>query len=168
MFSLCINGVVVVKYTFESCTLGSWYKSKHLISVIKHENLQGTLSLSENHNCSSKREQLVQICEPLPFWKGKIGHIDGKNVRPKISDNAYADWGINDITVMSWLLNSMSPKITESFLFLGYVKEIWDSVGEKYRTRENLAWIYQLQQEISRSVKGDKAFHVYFSNLKMM
>lgn len=37
-----------------------------------------------------------------------------------------------------------------------------------YRERQNLIRIYQLQIDIAKAVKGDKAFHIYLNSLKSM
>lgn len=68
---------------------------------------------------------------------------------------------------MSWLSKSMNPDIAEDFLLLDLANEVWDSVREIYGEKENLARIYQLQQEINRMTR-DKPFHTYFSSLKSM
>ncbi|CAN6459804.1 unnamed protein product [Victoria cruziana] len=100
--------------------------------------------------------------------RGKAGYVNGKVCRPEESEEAYADWELNDRMVMSWLLNSMEPMIAEGFLFLDSAKEIWEAAAEIYGEKENLARIYQLQQEISKTVKGDRLFHVYLTQLKAM
>ncbi|CAN6459980.1 unnamed protein product [Victoria cruziana] len=67
---------------------------------------------------------------------------------------------------MSWLLNSMESSIAEGFLFLDSTKEIWEAVSEIYGEKENVARIYQLQQDLVKTVKGDRVFHVYLNQLK--
>ncbi|CAN6444480.1 unnamed protein product [Victoria cruziana] len=87
--------------------------------------------------------------------RGKAGYVNGKVCRPEESEEAYVDWELNDQMVMSWLLNSMEPMVAEGFLFLDSAKGIWETETEIYDEKENLARIYQLQQEISKTMKGD-------------
>lgn len=47
----------------------------------------------------------------------------------------------------------MNP--AEGFLLLDSAKEIWDSMGEIYDEKENLARIYPLQHDINKAVKGE-------------
>lgn len=122
-----------------------------------------TIPLNGNNYTIWAKSVSLYICR-----KGKLGYIDGKIPKPNLSVITYTDWEINDRIVMWWLLNSMSPKIAESFLFLDSTKEIWDSVSEIYDTRENLTHIYLLQHEINHTVKGKNSFHAYFRNLKAM
>lgn len=69
---------------------------------------------------------------------------------------------------MSWLLNSLEPTVAEGFLFLDSVREIWKSIAEMYGSKKNVARVYQLQVDISKTMKGEKAFHTYLNYLKAM
>lgn len=62
----------------------------------------------------------------------------------------------------------MNPEIVEGFLFLALASEVWESMCEIYGGNKNLARVYQLQQNINRTIMGDRPFHLYFSNLKSM
>lgn len=74
--------------------------------------------------------------------KGKLGYINGKVLRPEDSEVTYAEWELNDLTVMSWLLNLMEPLRAEDFLFLDSTNEIWDVAVEIYGEKE--VQVYQL------------------------
>lgn len=62
----------------------------------------------------------------------------------------------------------MEPTIAEGFLFLYSAREIWDFAVEIYGEKKNITHIYQLQVDITKAPKGEKLFHAYLSQLKVM
>ena len=50
--------------------------------------------------------------------------------------------------IMSWLVNSMEPKIGQMYMFLTTTEEIWEAVGETYSDLGNSAWIYEIMTKI--------------------
>lgn len=58
------------------------------------------------------------------------------------------------------------PALAEGFLSLNLAKEVCDALEEIYGEGHNLARVYLLQQEISKTIKGDRLFHIYLGNLK--
>ena len=69
---------------------------------------------------------------------------------------------------MSWLLHSMQPHISRSFLFLKTTKEIWDSAAQTHSQVKNFVRIYQLNQEIAHLFQGEKSLGSYFVTLQSM
>ncbi|CAN6445887.1 unnamed protein product [Victoria cruziana] len=102
------------------------------------------------------------------YRRGKLGYVNGKIHRPDETETMFSEWEFNDLIGMSWLLNSIELSIAEDFLFLDSAREMWDSDVEIYRKKENVARIYQLQVDIAKAVKVEKAFHAYLSHLKAM
>jgi hypothetical protein len=49
--------------------------------------------------------------------RGKIGFLNGKIQEPQPNDPAYDKWEAENSTVMSWLLHSMQPKISQGTYF---------------------------------------------------
>jgi gag-polypeptide of LTR copia-type len=68
--------------------------------------------------------------------RSKLEHITGLVEKPdgtistEIDKNK--DWIARDLCVMSWIFNTMEPKIYEIFAFSNTAKELWDSLFEMY------------------------------------
>lgn len=60
--------------------------------------------------------------------KGRVSHILGKG--PKPGEKGFDSWDEADSMVMSWLWDSMDPKISFTVMFLTTAKAIWDSSVE--------------------------------------
>ena len=57
--------------------------------------------------------------------QGKIRYLCGTIIEPKTQYPSFEAWKVKDSLIMSWLLNSMQPKIAWPFLFLFMTKEIF-------------------------------------------
>lgn len=99
------------------------------------------------------------------YGREKIDYIDGGIITPEPSESSYTKWEINYRTFMSWLLNSINPKLAKEFLFLDSTKENWDAIGEIYGKKVNLARIYQLQHDINHAIKDDKVFLLHLKSM---
>ena len=60
--------------------------------------------------------------------KGKIGYLDGSINIPKADDPSYKIWKEQNSMVMSWLINSMDPHNSQTFLFLPSVQDLWSAI----------------------------------------
>lgn len=57
--------------------------------------------------------------------RSKLGYINGRVLKPADSDSqAYKKWESENLTVMSWLFNSMKPQIICGVLFFRTAKNI--------------------------------------------
>lgn len=64
--------------------------------------------------------------------RGKIGCLNNRIHVPKLDDPSYDKWEAKSSTIMSWLLHSMQPDISQGYLFLSMAKEIWDVATQTY------------------------------------
>lgn len=96
----------------------------------------------------------------------KCWYITGSKKEPPADDPSHEDWESDNLTVMSWLLHSMKPTISEGLLFLRTAKEIWDTVQEMYSQRNSLARNYQLHREIATMQQGKMSMEEYYAALK--
>lgn len=69
---------------------------------------------------------------------------------------------------MSWLLNSMEPKISEIFAFSGNALDLWESVRDLYGHQNNVASIFELQREIGEAKQDGKSFTDHQGKLKSL
>lgn len=78
-------------------------------------------------------------------------------MKPKEGDSGYEAWSSENYLVMSWLINSMEPKINGSYLFYKIAKEIWSVRKEMYFDLDN----YDKFFEIMSTVKECKQDYAY-------
>lgn len=64
---------------------------------------------------------------------------------PSHNDSNYRQWKTENSMVMGWLLNSMTPEISEHFLFLDTTHQIWDALAKSYSEMEHTAKVIELQ-----------------------
>jgi gag-polypeptide of LTR copia-type len=108
--------------------------------------------------------------------RGKLNHILGKPADvsttkddPKKSDKKEKDveWEASDSWVMSWILNSMEPKIYGIFVYSNTAEEMWKSIYEMYGNPKNSARVFEIQQSIASLKQAqDQPFMEHFGHFK--
>lgn len=80
-------------------------------------------------------------CLLCSLWKsrGQFFYLTWKAPEPPSDDPSYRKWEIENSTVVSWLIHSMEPEISRSYIFLDTAKEIWDAFSVTY---SQLHWQY--------------------------
>jgi hypothetical protein len=72
---------------------------------------------------------------------------------PKPGDPKFDAWDEEDSMVMSWLWNSMLLEISDTCMFLGIAKEIWDVVKQTNSKVRDAAQIYEIKTKISNTAR---------------
>nr|XP_016484689.1 PREDICTED: uncharacterized protein LOC107805207 [Nicotiana tabacum] len=81
--------------------------------------------------------------------KHKLGFVNGDCRKPPPNSPQFCQWERSDDMVTSWILNSLSKKISDS---VEYVK-LWRELEDRY-DQTNGAKLYQIQKEINDLVQG--------------
>ena len=68
--------------------------------------------------------------------------------------------------VMSWLWNSMLPQISDTCMFLGCGKEIWDAIGQTYSKVHHTAQIYQIKTKFFVTKQRNQSITEYSNYLQ--
>lgn len=100
--------------------------------------------------------------------KDKEEYLTGEVVVPPWTDSCYWKWKIENAIVMSWLLNSMKPKISNHFLFLETTHQIWIALAKLYSQMGHTAKVYELRQRIAQSKQENQPLAIYYSFLRKM
>ncbi|KAM1588797.1 hypothetical protein FF1_027828 [Malus domestica] len=66
----------------------------------------------------------------------KLGYVNGSIEAPQPSSTSYGAWHANDQLVMSWILNSMEPKLSELFSYSKFSRILWESIKEMYGSQK--------------------------------
>ena len=62
--------------------------------------------------------------------KKKVKHV--RDEKPPEDSPGFDDWEQEDAQIMTWLWNSMEPKISANFMFLDTAKDIWEHAKKLY------------------------------------
>ncbi|KAL0303023.1 UNVERIFIED_CONTAM: hypothetical protein Sradi_6170400 [Sesamum radiatum] len=96
--------------------------------------------------------------------KMKLGFINGSFPCPAVGSTSYGQWRRVDLTVTSWIWNSMSKDIVEAFMYCATSRELWIAIQRRYG-RSNGPMVYQLQREISSVSQQDLSLTSYFNKV---
>ncbi|KAL0345271.1 UNVERIFIED_CONTAM: Retrovirus-related Pol polyprotein from transposon RE1 [Sesamum radiatum] len=99
--------------------------------------------------------------------KMKLGYITGSNPKPAEDSEEYEQWVRTDSLVISWILNTISKEIVESFLYIDTARELWLEIEARYGV-SNGPLVYQLQREIASASQGTLSVSAYFAKLKKL
>ena len=69
--------------------------------------------------------------------------------------------------VVSWLLNSMMPELSEAFLYVNSARALWNELAERFG-ESNGPLLYQLEKEITDLHQGSDSVAVYYAKLKRL
>ncbi|XP_068328284.1 uncharacterized protein [Pyrus communis] len=99
--------------------------------------------------------------------RSKIGYINGNIKPPETTSTSYDTWLCNDQLVMSWMLNSMEPKLSELFSYSESSYILWEAVKEILKNIWNELDLYRLHTTDSavllKKVDADKVFQILAS-----
>ncbi|KAL2237173.1 UNVERIFIED_CONTAM: hypothetical protein Sindi_0909000 [Sesamum indicum] len=73
--------------------------------------------------------------------KMKLGFIDGTFSRPTIDSATFEQWRRVDLMVMSWIWNSISKDMVESFMYVSSSRELWLEIqdGRKEQSDKSIS-----------------------------
>lgn len=66
-------------------------------------------------------------------------YLNGKIPEPDLDYPTYDKCEAENSTIMSWLLHSMDPDISQDYLFLRIAEEIWDTAAQTDSKMRNTA-----------------------------
>ena len=75
--------------------------------------------------------------------KTKLSFIDSTCESPPLDSPEYAVWKKVDCMVFSWILNSVSKEIAESFIYAESARALWKEIKDRYG-ESNAPVIYQI------------------------
>lgn len=81
-------------------------------------------------------------------------------------DTSSSDWVKDDVTVCSWLWNTMEPHISCDYMPLDSAYAVWSYVRETFTTHKNTQRMYELCEEVFHTKQGSKSFNEYYSFVK--
>lgn len=100
--------------------------------------------------------------------RGKKDYLSGKMVIPAETDAKFSTWEAENSMIMSWLLGSMIPEISNNFMLSSTAAEIWHAAKEMYSNTDNISELYELESQLKDIKQGDLGVSKYFSSLNQI
>lgn len=100
--------------------------------------------------------------------RGKREYLSEKMVVPKETDARYPTWEAENSMIMSWLLGSMNPDVSNIFMLYNTAAEIWKATKEMYSKRDNISELYELEAQLKEMRQGDQTVSKFFGNLSQI
>ena len=98
--------------------------------------------------------------------KSKMEYLTGEVKQPETTDTkAFQRWQSENSMVMSWLINSMQPTISRTFMFLRTAKDIWTAVREAYSDEENVSQIFEIKTRLWQMKQGERDVTDYYIDM---
>jgi len=99
--------------------------------------------------------------------KNKMAFLLGALPVPLVADPFHSAWDRCNTLIMSWILNSISPSIAQSVIFLECAVDIWDDLRERF-SQGDLICIPELQDEIYSISQNNRTVSEFYTVLKTM
>ncbi|XP_022635066.1 uncharacterized protein LOC111241415 [Vigna radiata var. radiata] len=96
-----------------------------------------------------------------------MGFLNGSIPAPASTDSLFPQWERCNTLIMSWLLNSLSPSIAQSVIYLNRAIDIWTDLRERF-SQSDLLRIVELQEEVYAFKQGTQNVTDYYAGLKAL
>src|SRR4051812_34131567 len=94
--------------------------------------------------------------------KNKIAFINGSIIAPSLHDLNRSAWERCNCLVHSWILNSVSPAIAQTIIFLENALDVWIDLKERFAKTDRVR-VSNLRTEINNLKQGNKSVLDYFT-----
>ena len=95
----------------------------------------------------------------------KFEYIIGEISAPAKNDPGFKAWNIDNMMVMSWLLNTMEAHISHNFPFHKTTKSLWEAVAKRYSDHDNSSEIFEVKTKLRNLRQGNNDVGLYFNQL---
>lgn len=97
--------------------------------------------------------------------KNKLTFINGSIRVPSINDLNRFAWERCNCLFHSWILNSVSPVIAQTIIFLENALDVWIDLKERFAKSDRIR-VFNLRAEINNLKQGNKSVLDYFTELR--
>ncbi|KAG6386092.1 hypothetical protein SASPL_154979 [Salvia splendens] len=94
----------------------------------------------------------------------KKSHV--QTAPPATTDTNYDTWCADDCSVMTWILNSLEPAISQNIMCLDSAKAMWDAIREMFFNDKNVSRVFELYEKLFSHTQDTQSVNDYFSTLK--
>ena len=119
-----------------------------------------TETLTESNYNQWHRSMEIALSSKLKF-----GFVDGSYVKPAATSNLHVHWLRCNNMVTSWLLNTVSPEIRSSIVYMQSAREIWLDLATRY-AQSNVPKVFNLRKDISHLAQSSLSISAYFTKFR--
>ncbi|XP_011101723.1 uncharacterized protein LOC105179789 [Sesamum indicum] len=99
--------------------------------------------------------------------KMMISFINGDGQKPQENTKDIEQWIRTYCMVSSWILNSISKEVVESFMYTNTSRDLWVELENRFG-QSNGPLEYQLKKELASTSQGSMTVSTYFARLKKL
>ncbi|XP_075087536.1 uncharacterized protein LOC142169562 [Nicotiana tabacum] len=99
--------------------------------------------------------------------KQKLGFITGTCTKDQFTDDLGEDWERVNTTVLTWIMNTVSPELVNGIVYASNAHEVWTDLHDHF-DKINGSRIYNLYREIGTVSQGTSSISAYHSRLKLL
>jgi len=99
--------------------------------------------------------------------KNKLGFVNGSIKAPseEINHEEYAAWSRCNDMVHSWIINTLSPEISDSVIYYSTAHKVWEDLHERF-SQSNAPCIFKIQRDIACLQQEQLSISTYYMKLK--
>nr|XP_017216853.1 PREDICTED: uncharacterized protein LOC108194418 [Daucus carota subsp. sativus] len=121
-----------------------------------------TVTLTESNYSQWSRSMMIALSSKL-----KLGFVDGSYALPAANSPLLIHWNRCNHMVISWLLNSVSPEIRNSIVYMNSAHLIWQDLHTRY-TQSNLPKLFSLRKDIAQLSQGSMSIAAYYTRYRAL
>ncbi|XP_073265503.1 uncharacterized protein [Populus alba] len=131
-----------------------------------HSNHPGLVLVSKPHNDDNYSTWCRSMMISLNV-KNKLGFIDGTVQIPSVKSQPvdYTSWKRCNDMILSWILNSISPELTDSVIYSTTAQEVWEDLRDRF-SHSNTPRIFQIERDIACTSQVQMTIAAYYTKLK--
>ena len=99
--------------------------------------------------------------------KKKYGFVDGTIKQPAKNASKIEDWWTVNSMLVSWVFNTIEPKLRSTISHMEIVKDMWDDIRERFSIG-NRPQVQQLRSNLANCKQNGQASVTYYGQLKMI
>ena len=100
--------------------------------------------------------------------RGKVGYLTGAKTQPAPTSAEYEGWVTDNEKVKSWLIDSMTPSLMNSYIRLSTAKDVWDAVAKTFYDDSDETRIFELNKKCFGAKQNGRSLPVYYNKLVSM
>ena len=134
------------------------------------------LSSSDNNTVQLVSQKLIGGRNYFPWARSmiialtsrhKTGFVDGTIAEPSPDSPQFILWTRCNMTVLSWIINSVSPNIASSIMYTDNARTIWLDLRHRFSQKSGPR-IFELQKESAYLVQGQLSVEDYYTKFKAL
>lgn len=99
--------------------------------------------------------------------KNKLQFVDGTVVKSMQNDPSYMAWDRCNITILSWIRNTLEPSIARSVVWMNTAYDVWSDLKKRFY-QGDVFRIADLQEQVYALKQGDLSIIDFYTGLMIL